>query len=231
MPILIPSRQLCISIDRGGTFTDCICKVPGEEDIVVKFLSVDPKNYDDAPTEAIRKVLEIYYGKSIPRRTGLDTKDIGRKHSPGVQTIHFLTLAHRMNSNGNNNRDKRGDGAHPGGEGVIRDVEFRTPMTASVLSERHSFSPYGMAGEDDGKRRLNTWVQHSGTTVSIGGKNSILVSAGDRMVIETPGGGGYGRKQDRLGQGLLSDMSKVMPSFVPLANGSVEATRSLAEQV
>lgn len=46
----------------------------------MKILSVDPKNYDDAPTEAIRRVLEIYYGTSIPRGTGLDTTDIGREH-------------------------------------------------------------------------------------------------------------------------------------------------------
>lgn len=40
-----------IAIDRGGTFTDCIAtNVPGTEDIVVKLLSVDPSNYDDAPT-------------------------------------------------------------------------------------------------------------------------------------------------------------------------------------
>lgn len=40
-----------IAIDRGGTFTDCIAtNIPGKEDIVVKLLSVDPSNYDDAPT-------------------------------------------------------------------------------------------------------------------------------------------------------------------------------------
>ena len=45
-----------IAIDRGGTFTDCIAtNVPGKEDIVVKLLSVDPSNYDDAPTVSSRK--------------------------------------------------------------------------------------------------------------------------------------------------------------------------------
>ena len=40
-----------IAIDRGGTFTDCIAtNIPGKDDIVVKLLSVDPSNYDDAPT-------------------------------------------------------------------------------------------------------------------------------------------------------------------------------------
>lgn len=43
-----------IAIDRGGTFTDCIAtNIPGKEDIVVKLLSVDPTNYDDAPTVSV----------------------------------------------------------------------------------------------------------------------------------------------------------------------------------
>ncbi|KAJ9397496.1 hypothetical protein DTO282F9_5501 [Paecilomyces variotii] len=51
--------KLRIYIDRGGTFCDCIGIVSGKEDIVVKLLSVDPTNYDDAPTEGIRRILEI----------------------------------------------------------------------------------------------------------------------------------------------------------------------------
>lgn len=56
-----------ISIDRGGTFTDVIAIVPGQEDVVYKLLSEDPENYDDAPTEGIRRVLERVGGTTIPR--------------------------------------------------------------------------------------------------------------------------------------------------------------------
>jgi 5-oxoprolinase (ATP-hydrolysing) len=55
--------------DRGGTFTDVWAGVPGQPDIVTKLLSVDPENYDDAPAEGIRRVLEMVSGKSIPRRS------------------------------------------------------------------------------------------------------------------------------------------------------------------
>ena len=70
----MPGR-LQIAIDRGGTFTDC----PGEQerDIVVKLLSRDPGNYRDAPTEGIRRILEIATGKSIPRNEKIATHDIG----------------------------------------------------------------------------------------------------------------------------------------------------------
>jgi hypothetical protein len=62
--------------DRGGTFTDCVARVPGKDDIVIKILSVDPRNYADAPSEAIRQVLQQYYGKTIPRGSKLDLTDI-----------------------------------------------------------------------------------------------------------------------------------------------------------
>lgn len=77
MPAVTTERPLRISIDRGGTFTDCIAHVRNGDDIVVKTLSVDKRNYVDAPTEAIRQVLEIYYGRPIPRGSELDLTDVG----------------------------------------------------------------------------------------------------------------------------------------------------------
>ncbi|OQE46967.1 hypothetical protein PENCOP_c001G06821 [Penicillium coprophilum] len=122
-----------------------------------------------------------------------------------------------------------GAGMYPGGEGVIRDVELRLPMSVSILSERRSFAPYGMAGGEDGKRGKNTWITRTGRHISVGGKSSIRVQSGDRFVIETPGGGGYGAPGAPKKSSV--DQSTVMPSFVPIANGSVAANRSLAEEV
>jgi 5-oxoprolinase (ATP-hydrolysing) len=62
-----------IAIDRGGTFTDVWASIPAQEnDVILKLLSVDPQNYPDAPTEGIRRVLEIAGGKAIPRGEPLD---------------------------------------------------------------------------------------------------------------------------------------------------------------
>lgn len=59
--------------DRGGTFTDCLGIVQGrEDDIVVKLLSQDPQNYEDAPIEGIRRILEKVTGKPYPRNQKLD---------------------------------------------------------------------------------------------------------------------------------------------------------------
>ncbi|KAK5063091.1 hypothetical protein LTR84_005167 [Exophiala bonariae] len=90
-----------------------------------------------------------------------------------------------------------GGGLHHGGEGCIRDIEFRRPMQVSVLSERRVIPPYGMAGGSEGKRGVNLWIRkdpEDGTcrTISLGGKATTFMNAGDRIIVMTPGGGGYG---------------------------------------
>lgn len=73
----VPDNSIRVSIDRGGTFSDCwasIVDANGErKEHVLKLLSVDPSNYADAPTEACRRVLELATGQRIPRRVKLDT--------------------------------------------------------------------------------------------------------------------------------------------------------------
>lgn len=69
--------KLQISIDRGGTFTDALGRIPGErDDIVVKLLSHDPNNYKDAPREAVRRIVEIARGTKIARGDKIETHDI-----------------------------------------------------------------------------------------------------------------------------------------------------------
>lgn len=66
-----------IAIDRGGTFTDAWAQVPGRSrDIVLKALSHCPEEYDDAPTECIRRILEIASATSIPRGVPLDLSSV-----------------------------------------------------------------------------------------------------------------------------------------------------------
>jgi hypothetical protein len=70
-------RQFRFCIDRGGTFTDIYAEVPGEPGWrVVKLLSVDPTNYEDAPREGIRRILEEVTDEKIPRSAKLPTERI-----------------------------------------------------------------------------------------------------------------------------------------------------------
>ncbi|KZL79982.1 hydantoinase b oxoprolinase [Colletotrichum incanum] len=66
------AADIRVSIDRGGTFCDVIAHVDGREPLIFKLLSEDPANYPDAPTEAIRRVLEVVEGKPIPMDEKLD---------------------------------------------------------------------------------------------------------------------------------------------------------------
>lgn len=98
-----------------------------------------------------------------------------------------------------------GKGWHTGGEGVIREIEFLTSLQCSILSERRVHQPYGMAGGGPGATGLNLWLCKDPVTgqdrkVNIGGKGSIAVKTGDRVVIMTPGGGGYGVAEDEEGK-------------------------------
>ncbi|SCU77529.1 LANO_0A00606g1_1 [Lachancea nothofagi CBS 11611] len=90
-------------------------------------------------------------------------------------------------------RGSGGGGQYKGGNGVIRDIEFRTPVQASMLSERRAIPPNGLHGGGNGARGLNLWIRkQTGVVINIGGKNTINAQPGDRIVIMTPGGGGYG---------------------------------------
>lgn len=95
-----------------------------------------------------------------------------------------------------------GKGRHRGGDGCIRDIEFRRPLQVSILSERRVIPPYGMAGGEDGKRGRNLWVRRdpldgSERVISVGGKATMIMEVGDRIIIQTPGGGGYGIPEDQ----------------------------------
>lgn len=76
--VLTTSKGLRISIDRGGTFTDCVATVPGAEDVVIKLLSTDPDNYRDAPVEAIRRVLERVMKKPYPKGEKIGLEGVGK---------------------------------------------------------------------------------------------------------------------------------------------------------
>ncbi|KAJ5606647.1 hypothetical protein N7510_009428 [Penicillium lagena] len=90
-----------------------------------------------------------------------------------------------------------GQGKNPGGEGVVRDIEFLAPMQCSILSERRVHRPYGLEGGQDAQPGLNLWISRDPETgeerrINIGGKNTVAVKIHDRVVIMTAGGGGWG---------------------------------------
>ncbi|MCJ1306051.1 hypothetical protein MMC08_008869, partial [Hypocenomyce scalaris] len=93
-----------------------------------------------------------------------------------------------------------GRGLYNGGNGVVREIEFRIPLSVSMLSERRVFRPYGMAGGEPGYAGLNLYVKKKQDgkerVINIGGKMELSAQPGERIIIHTPGGGGWGKVTD-----------------------------------
>jgi len=125
-----------------------------------------------------------------------------------------------------------GKGRWNGGNGVIRELEFRIPLSASMLSERRVYRPYGMAGGGAGQPGLNLYIkkEQDGTTrtINIGGKMELATQPGDRLIIHTPGGGAWGAPVDGQLEELRPGNTVGMHStFQP--RGSVHAFSMTAE--
>jgi N-methylhydantoinase B len=89
-------------------------------------------------------------------------------------------------------RGSGGNGKHRGGDGIVREFEFTVPAEATVLADRRLFRPYGLAGGEPGMSGVTTHIPAKGAPRILPGKVRLTLAPGDRLRIETPGGGGFG---------------------------------------
>jgi 5-oxoprolinase (ATP-hydrolysing) len=89
-------------------------------------------------------------------------------------------------------RGSGGGGRHRGGDGLVRRIAFRAPMTVAVLSNHRRVAPFGLAGGAPGARGVNLLVRAGGDSLLLPACAAEQVGPGDEIVIETPGGGGFG---------------------------------------
>ncbi|HET6686401.1 MAG TPA: hydantoinase B/oxoprolinase family protein [Jiangellaceae bacterium] len=85
-----------------------------------------------------------------------------------------------------------GAGRWRGGDGAVRRLRFLEPMTVSTLSGHRRVPPYGLAGGHPGALGRNRVERADGSVVEMAGCDSVEVDVGDVLVVETPGGGGFG---------------------------------------
>jgi N-methylhydantoinase B len=90
-------------------------------------------------------------------------------------------------------RGSGGGGQFRGGDGVVRELELLTDARVTILSDRRKTRPYGLEGGNPGAAGRTTIIGKDGEQV-LEGKGSTYAHAGDRIRVETPGGGGYGKK-------------------------------------
>lgn len=84
-------------------------------------------------------------------------------------------------------RGSGGKGKHTGGDGIVREFEFLEPAMVTLLTERRLHAPWGLNGGEGGAVGVNSL-----NGKSVGPKATLQIEIGDRLVVETPGGGGWG---------------------------------------
>jgi 5-oxoprolinase (ATP-hydrolysing) len=85
-----------------------------------------------------------------------------------------------------------GDGERRGGDGVVREITFLEPMSLSVLGQHRRERPYGLVGGGPGASAAQTIIRSNGDVIELDSADACQVNPGDRLILETPGGGGYG---------------------------------------
>jgi N-methylhydantoinase B len=90
-------------------------------------------------------------------------------------------------------RDSGGVGEHPGGDGLVREIQALTACEATLLTDRRTHSPYGLQDGQPGTPGRNLLLRREGGRDFLPGKVHVLLRAGDSLRLETPGGGGWGK--------------------------------------
>jgi N-methylhydantoinase B len=85
-----------------------------------------------------------------------------------------------------------GRGLHTGGNGIVREIEVLTDAQVTLLADRRTRGPYGLNGGTDGAPGRTTVIRNDGREEELPGKTSVRLRAGERVRIESPGGGGWG---------------------------------------
>ncbi|MDX1528277.1 MAG: hydantoinase B/oxoprolinase family protein, partial [Gammaproteobacteria bacterium] len=90
-------------------------------------------------------------------------------------------------------RGSGGNGKHRGGDGTVRKVRFLEKMTAAILSSHRKELPWGAAGGEPGALGKNYVIRDDGRVEDLSGTDLTEMNPGDVFVVETPGGGGFGK--------------------------------------
>jgi N-methylhydantoinase B/oxoprolinase/acetone carboxylase alpha subunit len=138
-------------------------------------------------------------GGGMGARPGLDGLSALHTHMSNTRNTPIEAIEHDLPiriTTYRVRRDSGGDGRFRGGDGLIREYEVLADASVTVLSDRRRHSPYGSAGGRPGARGRNVLIR-DGAQEELPGKVQIRLRPGDRLRIETPGGGGYGTPRPR----------------------------------
>jgi N-methylhydantoinase B len=135
----------------------------------------------------------------------------GRKHSDGVDGIH-TNMTNTMNTPVEEiearypmkvleysfRENSGGKGEFRGGLGLVRKIKVKVPVIVSLLGERQQTSPWGLNKGEDGKRGYYYKTTKDGQNIPLKSKATTTLTKDEIITIETPGGGGWGSKKNRI---------------------------------
>ena len=90
-------------------------------------------------------------------------------------------------------RGSGGKGKHRGGDGIVREIEVLADSEVTLLADRRQERPYGLQGGEPGAAGRTEVLRADGKQEQLAGKASVRLKAGERIRVETPGGGGWGK--------------------------------------
>jgi N-methylhydantoinase B len=124
-----------------------------------------------------------------PGQSGIQTGMTNTKNTPieSLSTHYpFRITRYRLR------QGSGGDGRHPGGDGIEREIEFLEEATLSLMGERRRHRPWGLHGGEPGACGEDRLIRADGREEILPGKATVAVAPGDRLQVRTPGGGGWG---------------------------------------
>jgi N-methylhydantoinase B len=123
-------------------------------------------------------------------QSGIQTGMTNTQNTP-IESLHnhypFRVTAYTLR------RGSGGAGRFRGGDGIHREISFDTSATLSLMGERRRNPPWGLAGGEPGAVGEDWLLRASGDKERLAGKTTVEVAQGDRLIVLTPGGGGWGR--------------------------------------
>ncbi|MGF1667681.1 MAG: hydantoinase B/oxoprolinase family protein [Acidimicrobiia bacterium] len=124
-----------------------------------------------------------------PGASGIQTGMTNTRNTP-IESIdaHYPFLIHRYTLR----RGSGGSGLHSGGEGIEREIEFLEPAVLSLMGERRRHGAWGLCGGEPGAVGEDWLIRSGAGPERLPGKVTVAVEPGDRLVVRTPGGGGWG---------------------------------------
>jgi len=187
----VETSQRIVDVILGSLAGALPDRVPGASQGTMNNVTMGPASQSDS---------RYAYYETIGGGSGasLDSDGLSGAHVHMTNTMNtpIEALEHtyplRVRQYGLRNRSG-GSGANRGGDGVVREYEFLEDTSVTVLSSRRNSEPWGGNGGQPGKRGRNTRILTGGTEEELGGQFSEIFRPGERLRIETPGGGGYGK--------------------------------------